>query len=146
MFNLNSISLHHLSQPPPVRIIAAHIMFALLTQRITSRLGTSSLVRGVTRARIATTPSLLSFQTRRTFHAGTARVSFAPTAAAAAGGAISKKKTTAKKATSGAKKTTLKKKAVTKTRAKPRAKRGREVAVKKKKSIREDKKPEPTRA
>src|ERR1700692_3695284 len=102
-------TVHHPNLFVPLSASPSHsqVMFTLLTQRIVSRLGTSSTVRGITRARVATTPSVLS-QTRRTFLTGTPRLSFAP-AAAAVKKATTAKKSTTKKTADGAKKKGTKK-------------------------------------
>jgi hypothetical protein len=118
-------------------------MFTLLTHRIVSRLGTSSAIRGITRARVATTPSVLSSQTRRTFLTGTPHLSFAPAAAAAKKTTTAKKSTT-KKTAVGAKKTGAKKATATKSKAKKAAPK-KSAATKK--SVAKKKKPaKPTRA
>jgi hypothetical protein len=112
-------------------------MFTLLTHRIVSRLGTSSAIRGITRARVATTPSVLSSQTRRTFLTGTPHLSFAPAAAAAKKTTTAKKSTT-KKTAVGAKKTGAKKATATKSKAKKAAPK-KSAATKK--SVAKKKKP-----
>ena len=111
-------------------------MLALLTQRLAYRFGTSSVVRGVAHARVATTPIVLPLLTRRTFLSGTPSLSFAPAAA----GAAKKKTSAAKKSTAGAAKKTsaktgTKKAAATKAKAKPKAKPKSKLAAKKKKPL-----------
>lgn len=123
-------------------------MFSLLTQRIASRLGPLPAVRGITRARITITPTVLSLQTRRTFLTGTPRISF-PTAATTTKKA---ENLTAGKTAAGIKKTGLKKpatKSKSKPKPKPKVKPKRKLAAKKKPAakskLKKPKKAQPTR-
>lgn len=127
-------------------------MLTLLAQRIVSRLATSSTVRGITRARVVTEPSVIPFQTRRTFLTGTPRLLFA---AAAEKKTTAKKKTTATKPTkgatkntgAGAKKKATKKAGATKAKAKPKRKlAAAKKPVVKKKPPKSEKPVKPTRA